>query len=632
MEWKTVGRRGFRNAAVKWDIFPFGGMQVGFEEEISSFYISEFSDRSRAEDIFRLFGCLGDIVEVVIPPKRNKFGRRFGFARFKGVEDARLLGVKLDNILIDGKKIYANLPRFVRGAVSRGMDGRKSQVGAAQKETTRRFVVKSVDRKANQVVKGISYADVISSGVSGANIAKGVITDVGRQQPSISFASSEECKLRWKKSFVGEVLFPGETYNIQTHLEIEGFFLVKVHPMGANLCMLEEMEEGVIQELLNDASSWWKQWFRSIRPWKETDIDKERILWIRVHGTPCHAWCSEFFQNVANGLGEFVCVDENTSSGDNMDIARIMIRVPFSFKLQETLKVSIDGVEHVLVLREDTYGPVRKVRDVAPSKSSVASSSDSASGFSSLAIEEESMGTVGSLQDLPVFSDEDVEVEVQGNKVGEGFEAANGIIEEISVPFEIGAEKDSCLNSLFASRVPILGDEVQQVVEASLVSGKGVEYVAKGIDGPVDYVDKVKKLADLSGPKSKTLNGPSFKIKTKKKYNVFNKRKENGSYGPSVGPKPISSNKVVETEGGGSTILLSSNKNLEKPAESDICRCNQRILLNFDASAESKLQNCIAKLGVVGGDHRREDKGKLEGLKILTEEAKEGGSVLKNRL
>src|SRR4051812_27960403 len=101
MDWKRVGRRGFRNMVVKWDIFPFGGRQVGLKKEISSFYISEFPDRSREEDLFRLFGCLGDIVEVIIPPKRNKFGKRFDFARFKGVDEARLLALELDNILID---------------------------------------------------------------------------------------------------------------------------------------------------------------------------------------------------------------------------------------------------------------------------------------------------------------------------------------------------------------------------------------------------------------------------------------------------------------------------------------------------------------------------------------------------
>lgn len=51
-------------------------------------------------------------MEVVILPKRNKLGKFFGFVRFKEVEDERIFAVKLDNVIINGKKIHANLPCF----------------------------------------------------------------------------------------------------------------------------------------------------------------------------------------------------------------------------------------------------------------------------------------------------------------------------------------------------------------------------------------------------------------------------------------------------------------------------------------------------------------------------------------
>lgn len=60
------------------------------------------------------------------------------------------------------------------------------------------------------------------------------------------FNTSEEVRDRWKSAFVGDVLFPGASYNVQTHLETEGFFSVKVYPLGANLCLLEEIEERII--------------------------------------------------------------------------------------------------------------------------------------------------------------------------------------------------------------------------------------------------------------------------------------------------------------------------------------------------------------------------------------------------
>lgn len=88
-------------------------------------------------------------------------------------------------------------------------------------------------------------------------------------------------------------------------------------------------------------------------------MDLERVVWVRVHRVPCDAWCIEFFEHIANSLGTNICVDENTLTGYNMDIAILIVRVPFSFSLKEQLVVAIDGVFYLLVLRKDSYGLVR---------------------------------------------------------------------------------------------------------------------------------------------------------------------------------------------------------------------------------------------------------------------------------
>ncbi|XP_058742698.1 uncharacterized protein LOC131615243 [Vicia villosa] len=369
MEWHQVQRKELRNLVTWWDSFPYGRIQAGQEETISTFYCLEFPERCRAVDLFKIFGCVGDVVEVVIPPRRNRFGKRFGFARFKNVEDEKFLAIKLDNILIDGKKIHVNQPRYSRKEVRRKSEAwPREEVSKKQNVLPRNNFVQMNKSFADGVLKVKKFED--------KEIASG-----------FRFNTSAEVKNKWRKAFIGEVLFAGETYNIQTHLEIEGFFFIKVHPLGANLCLLEELEEGVIQELINEASSLWKQWFKSIRPWQEKDIDSERVMWVRVYGIPCHACCFEFFESVANMLGTYICVDENTMSGDNMDIARILIRVPSSFSLKDHVEVNVDGDVFQLVLHEDTYGPVRLVA-TSPTprpfhkKSSLSSSNSGEIGFS----------------------------------------------------------------------------------------------------------------------------------------------------------------------------------------------------------------------------------------------------------
>lgn len=93
-------------------------------------------------------------------------------------------------------------------------------------------------------------------------------------------------------------------------------------------------------------------------PWKDSDVDDSRVTSLRFYDIPCHAWCPYFFVSLANFLGTFVCVDENTERGEKLDITRIMVRVPTMFSMKDSVSVSIDGVEFTILMRKDYYGPL----------------------------------------------------------------------------------------------------------------------------------------------------------------------------------------------------------------------------------------------------------------------------------
>lgn len=73
------------------------------------------------------------------------------------------------------------------------------------------------------------------------------------------------------------------------------------------------------------------------------DIDEGRVVWIRAYGVPVHAWSAKFFVKLVDSLGSFICLDESTSKGTNLDIARFMVRVPLSFRLSDNFCIQIDG-------------------------------------------------------------------------------------------------------------------------------------------------------------------------------------------------------------------------------------------------------------------------------------------------
>lgn len=190
-------------------------------EGVASFLFLEIPDRIKASDIFDLFGCHGDVVEVVIPPRRNKVGKRYEFARISNVEDATMLVMRLDNIMIDGRKIHANMSRFERNRgfgvpeATRFGEGRKNAFG--KDKVTNDFQKDGVDRGSNNGVwRGFSFAYVVSKGK----------TEKGD-------------KIIMEKAFVGIVLYPDASYNVQTSFEMEGVFSVKVTSLRENICLLE---------------------------------------------------------------------------------------------------------------------------------------------------------------------------------------------------------------------------------------------------------------------------------------------------------------------------------------------------------------------------------------------------------
>ncbi|XP_058784214.1 uncharacterized protein LOC131658985 [Vicia villosa] len=300
--------------------------------------------------------CVGpsfsrDAVEVSISPRKNNRGRRFGFARFAGVQDGRLFAVRLDNIQIAGGKIHANLPRFIRGKVG-GVTGSFGVV--ARNSGVRGGVLKG----GNEVGEGSgrvgwnasrgsrSFATVVKGGLA-------VDVDVAETNPTLCFNSKTVVKERLRKAYVGRVLIPGSAFNIQTYIEMEGVFAVRVTPMGGGTCLLEDREPGFIDALIAEGETWWQSWFSEIKKWEENMVDGSREVWLRIYGIPVHGWNPEFFIALAEVWRIFICVDERTSKGEAYDVARIRVKIKLSSKIPESVTVNIDNKSFILLVRED---------------------------------------------------------------------------------------------------------------------------------------------------------------------------------------------------------------------------------------------------------------------------------------
>ncbi|XP_058725760.1 uncharacterized protein LOC131597063 [Vicia villosa] len=295
--WMEPRRKQFRHWAPKWDSFSTSGSlnRVDFSK-LLSLYISDFPEIIKAKELYDLFGCIGNVVEVSIAPRRNKSGKRFGFARFRDVEDVRRLEISVDNVQIAGHKIMANIPRFerVRPTVHRRQQGARGFGGdlEAGENSKRKYGWGFKDSSNGRWNR--SFVEVVTNNQEDRAKAENVV---------VSFSISEVDIQRYRRAYVGRVVLLGSTYHIQTKLVMEGCFNINVTPLGASLCLLEETEAGTIADLVEEGGLWWRNCFVNVVKWEEGVMDDERIVWLRIFGVPIHAWKADFFLALANSIG-----------------------------------------------------------------------------------------------------------------------------------------------------------------------------------------------------------------------------------------------------------------------------------------------------------------------------------------
>lgn len=235
--------------------------------------------------------------------------------RFCDVKEPRLFAVTLDNIIIGAKKIYVNLPRFER---EKNGEKRRNQNSGGHKG----MVMTPTQHLMWKVIHDGLGGD------SGGNKEKGKKDDRRDDEGScrepkvvyfrkknlydLCYEVSEKDMKLFSKMYVGVVRNPRSAHMVQEWFNMQGFFSIKVTLLGANLVLMEEIEEGIISALISDAHEWLYEKFEDIRGWGPMELDNERVVWVRCHGIPVHAWNNEFFSSLARKFGVFLGVDENT--------------------------------------------------------------------------------------------------------------------------------------------------------------------------------------------------------------------------------------------------------------------------------------------------------------------------------
>jgi len=93
------------------------GRHISFkylDSTTTSFFFTNFPKEAKYSDLWRLFACFGFVGEVFIPNKLDKWGRKFGFVKFKEVKDVVDLERRLEVVWLWDTRLKVNIARFGR--------------------------------------------------------------------------------------------------------------------------------------------------------------------------------------------------------------------------------------------------------------------------------------------------------------------------------------------------------------------------------------------------------------------------------------------------------------------------------------------------------------------------------------
>ncbi|GKV15257.1 hypothetical protein SLEP1_g26053 [Rubroshorea leprosula] len=195
------------------------------------------------------FGKYVRIFSIYSPQRRSKSGSRFGFVRFLEVRNAKELESQLDQIRIEGRKIWVNLAKYLE---ERG-----------EKEKVRRGI------NENKVIHGKSFADVPEQR------QEWKMKNREKEWSGMEYTVKEE-DFEWLKGcYIGIARSVEIVPILQERFYMEGYFSCRLRAMGGKMVLMDCEDKKELKDLVQHASDWLGQWFSEVTPWSPSMVAKE---------------------------------------------------------------------------------------------------------------------------------------------------------------------------------------------------------------------------------------------------------------------------------------------------------------------------------------------------------------------
>ena len=343
----------------KWEGHQHSYQRANWREhkDVTSFYFTRFPKDTTEKDLWYHLKQVGDVRENFISPKRNRNGRRYGFVRFKGVEDVHQMEKKLDSMVFGGLKMYVNTPKFGRThRVNSQSVVRGRMEGQHHTEGTRDMYL-GMKQAANVKFPQGSYAEAVRRHTPRTEQRRTQAKENSRcciSTPSVSLEIPATGKQWLKGAWVGRLKNLALFDSLEDEMLWDIEETISPRYIGDDMVLLLGLTERKAQKVMEEEDAGWSDLFYSLEKWTPQLRLGYRLTWVQCWGIPLIAWDTQHIKQIVSSIGDMVDVDDDVEELRKLDRARILIKTPWKPFIQHTVNVQIRGELYVVHIVEES--------------------------------------------------------------------------------------------------------------------------------------------------------------------------------------------------------------------------------------------------------------------------------------
>ncbi|GKD83161.1 RNA-directed DNA polymerase, eukaryota [Tanacetum coccineum] len=284
-------------------------------------FVTNFPDHITARDLWNVCTAYGKVVDVYIPLKRSKTGKKFAFVRFLKVDNMERLIENLCTIWIGRFHLYANPVRFQRESMASFVQPSKVKINSGPVKNSFASVLKSNDHK----------------GPPSSDSSPAIVMD-----DSCIVDNDLSCSL------MGKIKDINALSNIYVIFADEGFDNVNISYLGGFWILIEACSVASKEKMLNHKGL--ASWFSELCIADPSFVSEDRLVWISIEGLPFNTWNNNAYAKIISQWGTLSEVD--TTPDSSSSAKKIYVVTKVHTIINQRIKIIVKGKIYWICVKE----------------------------------------------------------------------------------------------------------------------------------------------------------------------------------------------------------------------------------------------------------------------------------------